>query len=169
MRSPKEIYHRFVNFEEQAAAIYLRMASRFSPEDQELGSFWLDMGMQEKQHAGLLQFCLEEELFANQLPADKEIHDAEVLFAGLMKQASAPDLTVQQAFQIAIDLETSEVNNIYDILTTPMHASMYLLRRKIATSLPGHLQHLLEEARRHNMPGEVLGKLERAVTRGLSE
>jgi rubrerythrin len=163
MRSPKEIYHRFVNFEEQAAAIYLRMASRFSPEDQELGSFWLDMGMQEKQHAGLLQFCLEEELFAHQLPADKEIQDVEVLFAGLMKQASAPDLTVQQAFQIAIDLETSEVNNIYDIFTTPMHASMYLLRRKIATSVPGHLQHLLEEARRHNMPGEVIGKLERTV------
>jgi rubrerythrin len=169
MRSPKDIYHRFVNFEEQAAAIYLRMASRFSPEDQELGSFLLDMAMQEKQHAGLLQFCLEEELFATQLPGEKEIHDVEVLFSHLMKQASAPDLTVQQAFRIAIDLEASEVNNIYDILTTPMHASMYLLRRKIATSVPGHLQHLLEEARRHNMPREVIGKLERAVAKDLSE
>ena len=163
MRNPKNVYHRFVNFEEQAAAIYLRMASRFSPADQDLGSLWLDMGMQEKQHAGLLQFCVEEELFTDKLPADKEIQDAEVLFSRLMKQASAPDLTVQQAFEIAIDLEASEVNNIYDILTTPMHASTYLLRRKIATSVPGHLQHLLEEARRYNMPGEVMDKLERAA------
>ena len=52
MRSPKWIYQQFVAFEEQAAAIYLQMASRFSPENTELSSFWLDMGMQEKQHAG---------------------------------------------------------------------------------------------------------------------
>ena len=165
----REVYRTFIGFEEQAATIYLQMASCFYPWNRELSGLWLDMGMQEKQHAGLLQFCLEEELFANQLPADKEIQEVEVLFSHLMKQASAADLTVQQAFQIAVDLETSEVNNIYDILTTPMHASMYLLRRKIATSVPGHLQHLLEEARRHNMPGEVIGKLERAAARGLSE
>jgi hypothetical protein len=169
MRSPKEVYRIFVNFEELAASIYLRMASRFSPEDQDLGSLWLDMGMQEKQHAGLLQFCVEEELFADKLPDDKEIHDAEVLFSRLLKQASAPELTVQQSFQIAVDLETSEVNNIYNMLTTPVHASMYLLRRKIATSVPGHVQHLLEEARRHNIPGELLGRLERAVASGPSQ
>jgi rubrerythrin len=50
MNSSKDLYQQFVAFEEQAAAIYLTMASRFSPENPELAAFWLDMGMQEKQH-----------------------------------------------------------------------------------------------------------------------
>jgi hypothetical protein len=159
MRAPKDIYERFVEFEEQAAAVYLRMASRFTPENLELSSLWLDMGMQEKQHAGLLQFCMEEELFATQLPGEKEIHEAEALFSGVMKRASDPDLSVGEAFQIALELEASEINAIYDRLTQPMHASMYLLRRKIAASLPDHLGYLLQEARRFDLPEELLKKL----------
>src|SRR5688572_31707143 len=114
MRSPTDVYRRFIDFEEQAAAIYLRMASRFSPENPEVSSLWLDMGIQEKQHAGLLQFCLAEELFADKLPSDKEILDAEQLFSRLAKQAAEPDLGVQQSFEIAIQMETSEVNAIYN-------------------------------------------------------
>jgi rubrerythrin len=163
MRSAKEIYRRFIDFEEQAAAIYLRMASRFSPENPALSAFWLDMGIQEKQHAGLLQFCLAEELFAANLPEDKEIREVEALFSSLTKQAADADLSVEDAFRIAVELETSEVNAIYDVLTTPMHASMYLLRRKIATSLPDHLEHLLQEARRFDVPEESLQELNRRI------
>jgi rubrerythrin len=56
MRTPQNVYRRCVEFEEKAAAIYLRLAARFSPENKELSSLWLEMGMQEKEHAGLLQF-----------------------------------------------------------------------------------------------------------------
>jgi rubrerythrin len=160
MRNAKDIYRRFIDFEEQAAAIYLRMASRFSPENPELSALWLDMGIQEKQHAGLLQFCLAEELFAANLPADKEIQDVEALFSRLTRQASDRDLNVDRAFTIAMELESSEVNVIYDGLTTPMHASRYLLQRKIATSLPGHVKHLVDEARRFGISEESLKKLE---------
>ena len=163
MRDAKDTYRRFIAFEEQAAAIYLRMASRFSPENPELSAVWLDMGIQEKQHAGLLQFCLAEELFATELPTDKEIHDVENLFSRLTKLAGDADLSVENAFHIGLELETSEVNAIYDDLTTPMHASMYLLRRKIATSLPDHLGHLLQEARRFKVPEESLRELEQRI------
>ena len=88
MRNAKDIYRRFISFEEHAAAIYMRMASRFSPENPELSALWLDMGIQEKQHAGLLEFCLAEELFATELPSEKEVHDLENLFSQLMKRAS---------------------------------------------------------------------------------
>jgi rubrerythrin len=168
MRDAKDIYRRFIAFEEQAAAIYLRMASRFSPDNPELSALWLDMGIQEKQHAGLLQFCLAEELFATDLPSDKEIHDVENLFSLLMKQAGEADLNVEAAFHIALKLETSEVNAIYDDLTTPMHASMYLLRRKIATSLPDHLGHLLQEARRFKVPEKSLQELEQRIPKAPS-
>ena len=156
-----EIYRRFIDFEEQAAAIYLRMASQFSPENPELSALWLNLGIQEKAHAGLLQFCLAEELLSGTLPADEEIRNIEALFSRLTKSASNPDLSVEESFRIAIELEKSEVNAIYDSLTKPLHASPYLLRQKIATSLPDHLEHLLEESRRFNVPEEALRELKR--------
>ena len=169
MKDPKWIYEQFVSFEERAAAIYLRMASRFSPENPELSSFWLEMGMQEKQHAGLLQFCVAEELYASHLPTDNEIQETAALFDNLDKRASDPDLTVEDAFRIATQMETSEINAIYDRLTTPVHSSMYLLRRKVATTLPDHVGHLLAEARKCNVPDETLKDLERAATKHTSE
>ena len=156
MRNAYDVYRRFIDFEEQAAAIYLRMASRFSPENPELSAVWLNMGIQEKAHAGLLQFCLAEELFAEALPDDKKIRDIEALFSRLAKEGANPDLSVNASFQIALQLERSEVNELYDCLTKPMHGSPYLLRRKIATSLPDHLEHLIHEARRFDVPEEIV-------------
>jgi rubrerythrin len=168
MRAPADVYKQFIDFEEQAAAIYLRMASRFSPEDAELSALWLDMGMQEKQHAGLLQFCLAEELFAPKLPTNEQIQSAQSLLTRLMKAASIPDVSVEESFRIALELEGCEVNNIYDTLTTPLHASIYLLQRKIATSLPDHFEHLLKEARRFHIGEETIRGLEQLVAKGHS-
>jgi rubrerythrin len=159
MRTAYDVYRRFIDFEEQAAAIYLRMASRFSPENPELTAVWLNMGIQEKQHAGLLQFCLAEELFAGTLPDDKQILDIEALFSRLTKEASNPDLSVEESFRIAVQLEKSEVNLLYDHLTKPIHGSPYLLRRKIAISLPDHLENLLQEAHRFSVAEETLREL----------
>jgi hypothetical protein len=161
-RSPKSIYQRFVNFEEQAAAIYLRMASRFCPENQEFSYLWLEMGMQEKQHAGLLEFCVAEELFAPELPSDIEIERIESLFAKLRRRAAEPDLSIEDAFQIAAELETSEVNALYFALTTPLHNSTYLLRRKIESSLPDHVERLLREGHKYGIADATLRTLETA-------
>ena len=151
-----------MNFEEQAAEIYVRMASHFSPENEVLASLWLDMGMQEKQHAGLLQFCIAEEMFASTLPTDTEIQKAEELFARLSKRGKDPDLSVNEAFQIAAELEASEINAIYCNLTTPVHASMYLLRRKIMISMPDHVERLLAEGRKFGIPEPIMEQLRRA-------
>lgn len=169
MKNPKWIYQQFVNLEERAAAVYVQMASHFSPEDPELSSFWLEMAMQEKQHAGLLQFCIAEELYSPDLPPDQALQETGVLFDNLLKRASDPELTAADAFQIATQLETSEANAIYDRLTTPVHSSMYLLRRKVATMLPDHLGRLLREARTHNVSEERLKELEGAVLKHASE
>ena len=165
MRNAVETYRRFIDFEEQAAVVYLQMASRFSPESPDLSAFWLEMGMQEKQHAGLLQFCVAEELFASELPAESAIQEAQNLLAKLTRRALDPDLSVGDSFEIAAELETSEINAIYDRLTTPVHASTYLLRRKIATSLPGHVGELLQQARKFHVRAETLAELERLAAR----
>jgi rubrerythrin len=161
MKTPKQIYERFIGFEEEAAAIYVQMAARFSPDNMELSSLWLDMGMQEKQHAGLLQFCLAEQLFSSNLPSEPEIESAENLFNELTAQAADPGLSVDAAFGIAAKLEASEVNAIYDRLTTPAHASMYLLRKKIASSVPDHVQQLARAARQFSVRKETEQELDR--------
>lgn len=164
MRSPKNTYRRFMEFEEQAADIYLRLASRFCPENPELASLWLDMGMQEKQHAGLLQFCLAERLFVPDLPTEAQIRRVRGLFTSLSKRAADPELTVQGAFRIAVEMEASEINLIYSRLTTPLHRSMYLLRRKILTSMPNHLERLRSAGKKFGVPERTLRKLERLVS-----
>jgi rubrerythrin len=160
VKDSETIYRQFVQFEERAAALYLQMASRFS-QDPDLSSFWLDMAMQEKQHAGLLQFCVYEKLFATQLPDENEIRRLGTFFESLEQQARDPNLTVGQAFLIAMQLETSEINAIYCHLTANLHRSLYLLRRKIATDLPHHVDELATAARKFGVREDALEQLDR--------
>lgn len=79
MRNVKDIDIRFISFKEQAAAIYgIPLFARESGTQRTLAQDRI----QEKQHAGLLQFYLAEELFATALASDKEIHSIEIARAG---------------------------------------------------------------------------------------
>jgi len=117
------------------------------------------MGLQEKQHAELLLFCLRERRFAPNLPTESEIRKVRALFTDLRERAGNPKLTVREAFEIAVEMETCEVNATYSCLTAPLHDSMYLLKRKIATSMPDHRKRLLTEGRKFGVPAETLRKL----------
>lgn len=142
MTNAEKVYLRFIEFEERAARIYFRLAARFSA-DPQLSSFWFDMAMAEKHHAGLLQFCVCDSLFAPDLPKDEEIQKLTALFDTVERSAEAPNLTAGEAFALAIEVESSEVNTIYAHLTTTLHDSMYLSRRKIVISARSHLDELL--------------------------
>lgn len=161
MKAAKNIYRQFVEFEEKAAAIYVRLASRFSREQPDLSGLWLQMAMEEKQHAGLLQFCLAEKMFAPSLPEEPVIRKANDLLRSLEKRSADPEIEVAEAFAIALELESSEVNTIYCHMTTPLHGSQYLLRRKIASSPPDHLSRLATAARRFGVPQEMEAAFER--------
>jgi rubrerythrin len=160
VKDSESVYRQFVQFEERAAEVYLLMASRFSS-DPQLSSFWLDMAMQEKQHAGLLQFCVYQNLYAAQLPDQTEIQRLSALFTSLEKRAADPNLVTADAFLIAMELEASEINAIYCNLTAALHQSMYLLRRKIATTLPDHIEELATAARQFGIEEEALRELNR--------
>jgi hypothetical protein len=159
LKDPSGVYSQFIEFEERAAAIYLQFASHFS-EDRQLSAFWLDMGMQEKQHAGLLQFCLVDRQFASDLPNRAEIQKIEALFKRLEKRAADPELRTEEAFAIAMELEASEINGIHRHLTTPLHSSIYLLRRKIATCLD-HVDEVIEAAGKFGLKNGAMKELER--------
>jgi hypothetical protein len=124
-----------------------------------LSSLWLDMALAEKQHAGLLQFCISEGLSAEPLPSATDVEKFIVFLDTLERRAADPELTIQQAFSVALELEASEINAIYSNLTTALHNSTYLLRRKIATSLPNHIDELADAARRFGIGESALQML----------
>jgi hypothetical protein len=158
--SPKETYERFIEFEETAATIYVCLASWFASESPELGAFWLDMAMEEKQHAALLQFCVAEKWFAPNLPGDAEVRDFAAAFREYEKRATAGRLTRDDAFALAAELEGSEVNAIYCHLTTPLHESLYLLKKKIATSPFDHIGQLVVAGKKFQVSPATLNKLD---------
>ncbi len=158
MRTAKNTYRRFIEFEERAADIYLRLASNFSPENPDVGGFWLDMALQEKEHAGLLQFCLAERMFSSSLPGDSDIRKFDGFFRKLERRAKDCN-DVNGAFQLAFDLESSELDSIYCHLTTPLHPSMYLLKRKIASSPSNHIQFLANAAKKFGASDKLTAKL----------
>jgi hypothetical protein len=134
-RTPKSVYDKFVEFEDRAASVYLHLAAHFS-KNPELSSLWLEMGMQEKQHAGFLQFCGDEQLFTENLPDEAVIRRLEEVYREIEKRVADPELQINDAFQIALDLETSEVNEIYCQLTATTHNAPYLWRRRWRHFLP---------------------------------
>jgi Rubrerythrin len=158
-RSPKEVYRQFVEFEEKAAAIYLRLASHFSSSNRKLSALWLEMAMEEKQHAGLMQFCANERMYTGTLPSETDTRKFSALFRKLEKRAADRDIDVNLAFEIAAELEGSEVNAIYCHLTTPLHSSSYLLKRKIVSSPLNHLDHLVAAGKTFRVSASTMKKL----------
>src|SRR5687767_5767376 len=121
-----------VGFEETAAAIYLMLARQFI-KDNKLSWFWLEMSMEEKQHAVLLEFCGCEDLLGNNMPDGTTIRRLSGLLEDLKKQAGNKSLSVDDAFLIAAKIETSEINGIYARLIGPVRGTPYILRKKIET------------------------------------
>src|SRR5215469_11312837 len=118
-KSPKDTYKQFIEFEEKAADIYLRLATHFLAASPELSAFWLEMAMEEKKHAGLLQFCAAEGWFAKGIPNEAESRKFVELLRDIEKRAFDASLDKNEAFELAAELEGSEVNAIYKHLTSP--------------------------------------------------
>ena len=99
-------------------------------------------------------------MFSPKLPSDADVKKFTSLFRKVEKQAASPSVSPNEAFNLAAVLEGSEVNAIYSYLTTPLHASMYLLKRKILASPSKHIDHLVTAGKLFNVSGATVKKLE---------
>jgi hypothetical protein len=158
MRDAAKIYRTFIGFEERAASLYLDLALRFL-NDADLSWFWVEMSMEEKRHAGLLQFCLRQGIAAQKQPERAAVRRLTDLFRSLEKRAAGSNLSVDDAFFIAADLEFSEINGIYAQLIGPIQGPWYILRQKIETSIPGHIDELIQGARRFGVSSPTMARL----------
>ena len=147
-----------VGFEEMAAAIYLSLARQFA-KNKELSWFWLEMSMEEKQHAVLLEFCGCEDLIGNNMPDRSTTRRLSELLEELHKKADNRNLSVDDAFLIAAQIEASEINGIYSRLIGPVRGTPYIMRRKIQSLGSDHLQVLIRGARKFKVSGTAMAKI----------
>lgn len=152
------IYDGFIQFEERSAALYLELSVRFF-DNPDLSWFWVEMAMEEKQHAGMLQHCREAGVFSSELPGKGEIQRLNSLFRQLETRLAQPKLTLDDGFDMAIELESSEINDIYSRLTAPITGPAYVMRKKMELSLAGHFERLQDAASQFNASRSVQTRL----------
>jgi rubrerythrin len=156
----QQVYEVFTGFEERSADLYLEMSVRFM-DNIELSWFWVEMAMQEKQHAGMLEYCRETGMFSDQLPGTEEIQRLGALFRRLGDKVASKDLNLDSAFEVAIELESSEINDIYNRLTAKVDGPLHVIRKKIELSMDNHFERLKEAAVRFGVSPWVRDKLSR--------
>ena len=117
------------------------------------------MGIKYQQHALLLGFCGCEDLILGSLPGNDPIRALSDLFSGLEDRAEQSDLSLDEAFLIAGELESSSVNSIYSQLVGPVKGTPYILRKKIETLGVDHMQSLIRGARRFQISAQTTARL----------
>ena len=110
----------FAAIERLVSKIYFRFSHLFLAQP-ELRDFWWEMAREEEQHACILQACravienFAEAKLDSTINRDKAQQLTLRLNAFLAQ--GTPSLTVEEAFGIAVDIESSEIDAIYSKLT----------------------------------------------------
>ena len=110
---------RFAEIERLVSKIYYRFSHLFLTRP-ELRDFWWEMAREEEQHACILQACralienYEDETLDPNISRDKAL-DLSLRLKSFLAQGSA-SLNVEEAFRIALDIESSEIDAIYSKL-----------------------------------------------------
>ena len=164
---PAQVYDGFIQFEERSADLYLELSVRYM-DNPALRWFWVDMAMEEKQHAGLLQHCREAGVVAKNLPDEEQIDRIDSLYSKLEKQIASSDLTLDDAFDVAIRLECSEINDVYNKLTAPIDGPDHVLRKKMELSVGAHFEKLYGAARTFNASAAIQTRLAKLLASGRS-
>jgi len=114
-----DLLGRFSEIERLVSKIYFRFSHLFLHRP-ELRDLWWEMAEQEEQHSSILLACREMIQNYSDESLDPSITQAkadelrERLLDFLSK--GIPSLSVEQAFKLALDIETSEIDAIYSKL-----------------------------------------------------
>ena len=156
--TPDAIYSDFIRYEDRSADLYLDLSVHFWDQI-DLSWFWVEMAMGGKQRAGLVQYCLENKVFTEDLPDNVAIQELGHRLEELSHLASNPALSLDGAFDIAIQIETPESHAIRARLTKPIQSPPQLLQKKLSLSGTGHFARLKDAAERFAVSPAVRSRL----------
>jgi rubrerythrin len=120
-RQLKRLISRARRLEALSMSIYVGLAKAF-PEPAELHEFWMSMARHEAGHVGaleLLEVMIEQTGQPGELPDIRAAADtAEAAIERMQAEAEGP-LTLHRAFELAIELESVEVEDlVFDLYAT---------------------------------------------------
>jgi hypothetical protein len=141
----KDIYARFEALEEEVAHCYFVFHERFlfnSP----LAKFWIEAALDEMQHASILRFCREHDLFGNVDDAPEVAKRIDELLDTLRVTASKAKISVDEAFAAALIVESSELDEAYEKMTHPLVQAHLMLYEAIQSNLRLHHYNFAEAA-----------------------
>lgn len=114
----EELFGRAIQVENQAGTIYRELAGRFSHHP-ESAALWKRLAADEKVHAEVLKKTLRSappEKLASPAPAETWTAVTEILHR-LTRDPLASITSLQDAYELAHELEHSEVNTIFEFLS----------------------------------------------------
>ena len=156
---PGLIYGDLIRCEDRSAQLYLEFSVRFH-DHVDVSWFWIELAMDEKQHAGLLQYCLENTCFAEQLPSKKTIVGLKRHLKRLETRATRDGLSIDDAFEIAIEIESSEMEDLCQKLTAPIAGPPHVVQKKLDLSKKEHLSKLRTAAERFGASAAIRSRFE---------
>ena len=139
------IYAKYEAFEEELAHCYFKLHEHFIA-NPPLARFWAEAAMDEVQHSSILRFCRERGVMVDAGLDLKTAEHVEDLIDTVKGIVNDPDVSVDEAFYAALMVETSELEEIYDRLTSALAANHPLLHQAIHATLRSHHQSFIEGA-----------------------
>jgi hypothetical protein len=141
----QDLYAKFEALEEEVAHCYFVFHEHFlfnSP----LAKFWIDAALDEMQHASILRFCREHELFGRVDDAPAVAGKIDDLLDTLRVAASKSKISIDDAFAAALIIESSELDETYEKLTRPLANAHLMLYEAIQSNLRLHHYNFAEAA-----------------------
>ena len=137
MTKREVVYAKFEGFEEQLAHCYFILHERFIA-NPPLARFWAETAMDELQHSSILRFCRERGFMADVSLDMKKTEHIEQLLETVKGIAADPDVSTDEAFYASLLVESSEMEDIYEKLTSALAKDHPLLYQAIHSSLLSH-------------------------------
>lgn len=138
MNAP-DTYQTFEGFEERVARVYFAISQRFASHTT-LTWFWVQMTLEELHHGSTLRFCREYPLFDVEEISEESIARIRALLERAAIVGANPELTLTEAFRLALEIESSEIDSIYEKLTRPAYSSYPFLQEAFQLRYRDHLR-----------------------------
>jgi hypothetical protein len=147
MMSSETTYAQFEALEERVAHCYFLLHERFINNPQ-LATFFAEAAMDELQHSSLLKFCRERGIMSSLQIDPAAAEKVRKLVDSVSAIAADPRVTVNEAFNVSLMIESSEMDDVFDKLTQPLNRDHPFLYEAIQSSLRLHHLKFDEAAKR---------------------
>ena len=145
MRQSETTYSRFEAIEAQIAHCYFLFHERFI-RNPRFSQFWLEMALQELQHSAMLHFCREHACVAETDINVNAARKAEQLLDVIKGVATDPDVSMDEALYASLLVESSELEDVYEKLTTALKDHNELLYKTLHKDLLAHQDRFADAA-----------------------